>query len=133
MLIFWSLTLLCNQLRCNLLNIVIKDSWDGAEEEEEDIIAVDANTWRVRGTTPLKDVEEALDMDLPDEDYDTFGGLIFDELGMIPEEGSNFPPMELYGLQVKIERIEARRILWTLVCKLNPPAELNIHILQMLS
>ena len=62
-------------------------------------------------------------MDLPDEDYDTFGGLIFDELGMIPEEGSNFPPMELYGLQVKIERIEARRILWTLVCKLNPPAE----------
>ena len=68
-------------------------------------------------------MEEALSLDLPDEDYDTFGGLIFDELGMIPEEGSNFPPMELYGLQVKIERIEARRILWTLVCKLNPPAE----------
>ena len=102
---------------------IVGDSWDGAEEEEDDIIAVDANTWRIRGTTPLRDVEEALSLDLPDEDYDTFGGLIFDELGMIPEEGSNFPPMELYGLQVKIERIEARRILWTLVCKLNPPAE----------
>ena len=44
--------------------------------------------WEVRGTADLSEVQQELDVELPTEDCDTFGGLVFAELGTIPEDGT---------------------------------------------
>jgi putative hemolysin len=70
---------------------------------------VDANRWRIRGTAPLYEVSLRLGVSLPDEDYVTFGGLVFGMLGTIPSDGST-PEIEGHGLKIRILTIKDRRL-----------------------
>ncbi|NNC80527.1 MAG: hypothetical protein HKN94_10290, partial [Acidimicrobiales bacterium] len=45
--------------------------------------------------------------DLPDDDWDTVGGLIFDSLGHVPEVGEAIIES---GYQLMVEQVEGRRI-----------------------
>lgn len=101
----------------------IGDGWNEGERSEPDIVQIDENTWRIQGTTPLEDVEAQLGVELPDEDYDTFGGMVFDSLESIPDDGEELEPITLEGLSIKIEKIQSHRIEWAKVCKLDPEAE----------
>ena len=101
----------------------IGDGWSENEKPEPNIIPLDEQTWRIQGTTPLEDVEKILEMELPDEDYDTLGGMIFDALGGIPDDGKDLGPYTVSGLEVYIERIQSHRIEWAKVRKPNPPAK----------
>lgn len=76
---------------------------------------IDSRTWRISGTADLSDVSEQLGVLLPDDDYDTFGGLVFGLLGEIPSDGST-PELEEYGLTIKVTKIEKRRIESAIVC-----------------
>jgi len=59
----------------------------------------------------------ALDcISLPDEDFDTFGGLVFGVLGIIPEDGSTME-LDEYGLKIKITEIKGRRLETAIVYK----------------
>lgn len=88
------------------------------EEDEEDrpeeIEKISEELWRIQGSTPLDDVSEALGVELPEEDYDTFGGYIFGKLAVIPEDGSQFE-LETDGLHIKVLQIKEHRIEGTLV------------------
>lgn len=86
-----------------------------------EIEKVDSQTWRIRGSAPLDDVAETLALELPVEEYDTFGGLVFGALGTIPADGAQ-PELELYGMQVRVQKIADHRIERALVCRLEPPA-----------
>ncbi len=70
---------------------------------------IDSKTWRVRGIAPLPLVSRQLGVTLPEEDYETFGGLVFGILGTIPEDGST-PVIEEFGLVVKVTEIKNRRL-----------------------
>ena len=88
------------------------------EEDEEDrpeeIQKISDELWRIQGSTPLDDVSEALGVELPEEDYDTFGGYIFGKLAVIPEDGSQFE-LEADGLHIKVLQVKEHRIEGTLV------------------
>lgn len=102
----------------------IYDEFDPAAEAE--IVRVNDDTWRISGQASLDDVAKALDVELPlDEDYDTFGGLIFSQFTLIPEDGSH-PEMDCYGLHIVVERIEEHRIEKALVTKL-PDADADAN------
>jgi putative hemolysin len=77
--------------------------------EEEEIKKIDDNTWRIKGSAYLDDVSKELGVSLPDEDFDTFGGLVFGILGIIPEDGSTLE-LEEYGLRIVITEIKGRRL-----------------------
>ena len=49
-------------------------------------------------------MEETLDIHLPAEAYDTFGGYVLGALGSIPEDGTSFC-METEQLDIKVENI----------------------------
>ncbi|MGN1098105.1 MAG: hemolysin family protein, partial [Clostridia bacterium] len=93
-------------------------------EEEEPIIKIDEGTWEIDGTAPLDDVAAELGVDLPTEEYDTIGGLIFAQMDKIPDDGSTFE-IEAYGLVMKVVKIEDRRIEKVLVCVAEPAKELE--------
>ena len=75
---------------------------------------LDSRTWRVQGPAPLDEVSGQLGVPLPDEEYETFGGLVFGLLGSIPADGST-PELEEYGLSIKVTQIKEHRLVSAVV------------------
>lgn len=63
--------------------------------------------WRVHGRIPIDEFNELIGADLPDDDWDTLGGLIFDGLGHVPDVGEAITDS---GFTLTVEAIEGRRI-----------------------
>jgi CBS domain containing-hemolysin-like protein len=57
--------------------------------EEEPLKEVSPGVWRVKGAMSLDDFNDALDLDLPAEEFDTIGGLVLDIFGSLPREGGH--------------------------------------------
>lgn len=84
----------------------------------EDIASSADGTWLIRGAASLDDVAEKLGVELPVEEYDTFGGYVLGVYGSIPDDGSVFI-VETKALRIKVTEIKERRVLHTVVVKLN--------------
>lgn len=97
---------------------------DSDEVEEEDILKLDENTWKIAGSCDIDIVSETLGIDLPVEEYNTFAGMVLAELGEIPEDGST-PDLEAYGLAIKVTEISEHRIEWTKVAVIEKVQEDN--------
>ena len=65
----------------------LRDEFDPGGEPE--IIRVDRTRWLVDGGASIDDVREQLEMDVPEGEYVTLGGFLFDAFGHIPEEGES--------------------------------------------
>ena len=104
----------------DLLEELVGNIYDEFDpQEEQDIIRLEDNKWRVSGSADQEELAEALDLDLSDEDldYDTLGGLVFSQLSVIPDDGSR-PIVEALGLRIQVEELCDRRVEWALVEKL---------------
>jgi putative hemolysin len=84
--------------------------------EVKEIEKIDENTWKIKGSAYLDHVSKELGVVLPDEDFDTFGGLVFGILGIIPEDGTTLE-LEEYGLKIVVTEIRGRRLETAIVCK----------------
>ena len=93
-----------------------------SEEKEPDIVALDSETWKISGVAPLSDVAQALNMELPLDEYDTFGGLVFGNFGSVPEDGTTFE-IEACGLAIKVTDVRDHQIEAATVCKVEPESE----------
>ncbi|HEX5365982.1 MAG TPA: hemolysin family protein [Acidimicrobiales bacterium] len=62
---------------------------------------------RVPGRMPLDQVNDLLQARLPEGDWDTVGGLVYDRLGHVPVEGE---VVHAAGWQLTAQRIQGRRI-----------------------
>ena len=107
----------------DLLEELVGNIYDEFDpQEEQDIIRLEDNKWRVSGSADLEELAEAVGIDLPEDeerDYDTLGGLVFSQLSVIPEDGSR-PVVEAMGLRIRVEELCDRRVEWALVEKLSP-------------
>jgi len=84
----------------------IQDESDGAAET----LATPAgeNTWLVKGSARLKDLNKSLSLDLPESgDYSTLAGFFLYEFGRIPREGDSFIHG---GLRLSVEKMVKRHI-----------------------
>jgi CBS domain containing-hemolysin-like protein len=90
----------------------ITDEYDVAEPVVEKL----ANgVLRVPGRTPIDEVNELLDADLPQDEWDTVGGLVFNTLGHVPIEGEC---LRVDGLEFCAERVQGRRIVSVVITRL---------------
>ena len=97
----------------DLLEPLVGDLTDElAGTEEPEVVRVDAKRWLVDGQITLDDLDEALGLRLPEGDYVTLGGYLFDALGHIPAEGEK---LEIPGWSFKVQTMEKRRIAEVLV------------------
>ena len=108
----------------DLLEEIVGNIYDEFDPQAEvEIVKLDEDTWRISGQAPLDEVAEALHVELPlEEDYDTFGGLIFSQFTLIPEDGSQ-PEMDCHGLHIQVEKIEDHRVDTALVTRLPEETE----------
>ena len=102
----------------DLLEEIVGDIYDEFDEkEEQDIMPLEENLWRIQGGAPLDEINEALHVSLPeDEEFDTLGGLIYSRLTTIPEDGAT-PCVDAFGLHIQVEKVEDRRVVSALVRK----------------
>ena len=107
----------------DLLEEIVGNIYDEFDpQEEKDIEQVGENLWRIAGSCELEKVSEALGVEFPeDEESDTLGGLVFAQLSVIPEDGSQLE-VDTCGLHIQVQNFTDRRVEWALVSKL-PPAE----------
>jgi putative hemolysin len=72
---------------------------------------------RVTAKMPVEDLSQLVDAKLPDGDWDTVGGLVFDKLGHVPTEGES---VDVDGVRLTAEKVQGRRINRVRVSKLPP-------------
>ncbi|MBQ8851256.1 MAG: HlyC/CorC family transporter [Oscillibacter sp.] len=105
----------------DLLEEIVGNIYDEFDpQDEQEIIYLEENLWRVSGSTDLEELAGALGIELPQEeelDFDTLGGLVFANLSVIPQDGSH-PVVEALGLRIRVEELCERRVEWALVEKL---------------
>ena len=109
----------------DLLEEIVGNIYDEFDpQEEQEIISLGENRWRVAGSADLEELFETLGMEMPEEEEsETLGGLVYAQLSVIPEDGSH-PEVDIYGLHIRVEELSERRVEWATVTRIAPaPAE----------
>ena len=107
----------------DLIESLVGDLYDADEEEEpEDIVRLEDGQWLIQGGADVEDVAEELKVELPAQDYDTFGGYICSVIDRIPEDGESFI-CDTEDLEIRVTGVENHRILEAFVRKKETPEE----------
>lgn len=90
----------------------IRDEYDDDEVEEEAALARATSDpegpMDVEGRTAISEVNRALDIELPmDEDFETMGGLVFHQLGNVPDVGTS---LEVDGVKLVVLDADDRTV-----------------------
>ncbi len=93
----------------DLLEEIVGNMQDEYDEEEQEIVQKDANTYLISGMASLDEVGEAVGQELPDDDYDTLAGLVIDLLGRIPDE-NEYPEVDFGNLHLKVLEMDEKRV-----------------------
>ncbi|RBI63097.1 DNA-binding protein [halophilic archaeon] len=98
----------------DMVEEIVGDILEG--EEEEPIEYVDEDTIIVRGELNIDEVNEALDIELPEgEEFETIAGFIFNRAGRLVEEGEN---IDYDGTRLHVEQVENTRIMKARITRL---------------
>ncbi len=84
----------------------IEDEYD-FDDGEDNIIAERPNHWRVKATTEIEDLNDALGTHFSPQDYDTVGGLVLKAAGRLPKRGER---IVVGDLVFTILRADSRRL-----------------------
>jgi CBS domain containing-hemolysin-like protein len=98
----------------DLIEEIVGDIVDEFDDEEPMIEETD-DGWLVDGKLDVDDLADLAGIELPDEEWDTVGGLVFGLAGRVPDEGDTF---EVEGLQFTAYAVDGRRISRVKVAKL---------------
>ena len=83
----------------------IRDEYD--RDEEKSIRRVAPNTYLVEGNVKIDDLNEALQLKLSSEDYESIGGYVLEQLEHFPKEGES---VVRDGMRFTVTRMEQTRI-----------------------
>ena len=91
----------------DILEEVVGEIYDEFETKEKFIEKLDGNTFRISGKTPIDFVNEELNINIPEGDYDTIAGYMLFLFEKIPQEKERVRKGSLY---FSIEKLAGRRI-----------------------
>ncbi|MPZ73169.1 MAG: DUF21 domain-containing protein [Nitriliruptorales bacterium] len=99
----------------DILEEIVGEIVDEYDLEEKLIEQLGEDVWRLDARLHVDELNEMLGTDLPNEEWDTLGGLLFGLLGHVPAPGER---VEVEGIRLTAERIRGRRIAKVLVKRL---------------
>lgn len=91
----------------DLIEELVGEIVDEFDVEDPVLEPLADGTVRVNARMPLDELNELLDLDLPEGSWDTIGGLVFDHLGHVPAEGEE---LVVDGHVLRAEKVQGRRI-----------------------
>ncbi|WP_135534994.1 hemolysin family protein [Halostella pelagica] len=91
----------------DMIEEIVGEILEGGEEEP--IEYLDDESVIVRGEVNIDEVNEAMEIDLPEgEEFETIAGFIFNRAGRLVEEGES---IEYDGIRITVEQVENTRIM----------------------
>jgi CBS domain containing-hemolysin-like protein len=102
----------------DLLEEIVGEITDEYDPDTPDVEHLDDGSMRVPGRLPIDDVNEILGVELPDDEWDTVGGLMFNLLGHVPNPGES---VTCQGVVLRAEKVARNRIVSVLIQP--PPTE----------
>ncbi len=91
----------------DLLEEIVGDIMDEYDVEEPMVEVIDENMIIVDARMPIDEINEQMDLELPEEEFDTIGGFVFGLFGKQPHLGES---VEYDGAELTIEKTDGRRI-----------------------
>jgi CBS domain containing-hemolysin-like protein len=101
----------------DLLEELVGQIRDEHDRETPDLVPLGDGRYRVNAALPIVELNDTLDLELPHEQWNTVGGLVFGLAGRIPRQGEG---VELDDFRFTVEKIEGRRILTVLIDRRAP-------------
>ena len=68
----------------DIIEEIVGDIQDEFDKENEDIIFINENSWLCDARINLSDLNETIETQFPEEDFDSLGGFVFDLFGKVP-------------------------------------------------
>ena len=102
----------------DILEEIVGEIVDEYDREEPLVEELAGDRWRIDARLPVERLNELLDARLPDDEWDSVGGLLYGVLGRIPAVGET---IDVAPVRLTAERVKGRRIAQVLVERL--PAE----------
>jgi putative hemolysin len=98
----------------DLVEELVGDIKNEEEPAAVPVRRIDATRWAVDAQTRIEDVNEALELELPEGDYETIAGLVLERLGRIPRVGES---VTLAGVRIEVQSADARSVHTLIVSK----------------
>ncbi|MBN2372161.1 HlyC/CorC family transporter [bacterium] len=92
----------------DLLEELVGEIQDEYDNERERLVRLNDNTISVDAHINVEEIEEFFDCKIPEEDFETVGGLIFHLFERIPKEGED---VTFQGLRFIVRKADERRVL----------------------
>jgi len=92
----------------DILEEIVGDIADEHDIEIEGINKESDGSYLVEGSLPIRDLNRALNWNLPDDEATTIAGLVIHEAKTIPDQGRQFT---FHGLRIKIVRKHQNRLI----------------------
>jgi putative hemolysin len=89
------------------LEELVGDIVDEYDDELPDVHDLGDGNYVIDGGFSVGDANERLDLELPDDEFDTVGGFVFASLDRVPVEGDTF---EWQGHRFTVQRMDGRRV-----------------------
>lgn len=100
----------------DLIEEIVGNIFDEDDDEEKPLEKLDDNTFIIKGSISLDEVQEVLGANLPVDDYDTLSGFVIGQIGRIPEKGDK-STIEYNELVFKVEEVEEKKVTKVKVCR----------------
>lgn len=98
----------------DMLEELVGNITDEFDDEEQPMVKLSNGDYIVAGDMTLSDLEDELDIELTDEEYDTIAGLVIQLLDRVPEEKEK-PVVHYKNLEIKVLKVEERAIVKVLI------------------
>ena len=96
----------------DILEEIVGEIVDEHDHEDPLVEILDDGGWAIDARLAVDDLNDLIGADLPDEDWDTVGGLVVGALGRVPQVGDT---VELDGVRFETQRVQGRRVAKVLV------------------
>lgn len=101
----------------DLLESIVGNIRDEFDDEDDEFARIDDDNYEVDGGFLVSDLEELLDTELPEGDYDTVGGLVLSQLERIPT-GEEAAEVSVDELRFKVLEVDNTKIMKVLVTRI---------------
>jgi magnesium and cobalt transporter len=91
----------------DIIEEIVGDIQDEFDNEREDMLEIGERAWLCDARVNLEDLQEKLTTELPQQEYDTLGGFVFDLFGKIPVK---FEKVSFQNLDFIIQEMEGHKI-----------------------
>ncbi len=94
----------------DLIEEVMGNIYDEYDTDDSSIKKLSADKYLINGELFLNDINDYFHIELESRHYDTLSGLIIENIGYIPEDNEDIPPIIMDNMMFKPQRVKDKKI-----------------------